>query len=160
MRKFEKLEHVGAVSAIWILILLGVLVAILVPFLATELAHAYSAYTHDFWIIVLLLSTPVALAEIMLAIILILLNRIRADRIFSAAAHNWVRALSVIAAALSASFVAILIWLNMKNTLPPLLGIILMIGVFVPLAVAAVTKSMLSLLRRATKAREELEGVV
>jgi hypothetical protein len=47
-----------------------------------------------------------------------------------------------------------------KNTLPPIIGLVLLIGFFAPLAVALVTKTLLVLLKKATIANEELEGVV
>jgi xanthosine utilization system XapX-like protein len=79
---------------------------------------------------------------------------------FSSTAQKWVRVLSYNAGALSASFAAILIWLNIKNTLPPIIGLVLLLGFFLPLAVALVTRTLLVLLKRATAASEELEGVV
>ena len=160
MNKLEKAAHIGAISIIWILMLLGVLVALAVPAVASEFVNEYSEYANDFWVIAGLLNVPILLAESLLAIILVLLRRIRVDQMFSAAAHKWVRALSYNAGALSASFVLILIWLSIKNTFPPIIGLILVIGVFAPLAVALVTRSLLVLLKRATYASEELEGVV
>jgi len=160
MDRFEKTAHLGAISVIWILVLLGVLVSLAVPFVAAEFVNEYNEYANDFWVIAGLLFIPILLAESLLAIILVLMRRIRVDQMFSAIAHKWVHALSFNAGALSASFVLILIWLNIKNTLPPIIGLILVIGVFAPLAVALVTRSLLVLLKRATHASEELEGVV
>lgn len=160
MNRFEKLSHLGAISAIWVLMLLGVLVAFAAPLVASEFVSEYSEYANDFWVIAGLLILPILLAESLLAIILVLLRRIRVDEMFSPIAHKWVRALSYNAGALSASFVVILIWLNIKNTLPPIIGLVLLIGVFVPLAVGLVTGTLLVLLKRATYASEELEGVV
>jgi hypothetical protein len=141
-------------------VLLGVLVSLAVPFVAAEFVNEYNEYANDFWVIAGLLFIPILLAESLLAIILVLMRRIRVDQMFSAIAHKWVHALSFNAGALSASFVLILIWLNIKNTLPPIIGLILVIGVFAPLAVALVTRSLLVLLKRATHASGELEGVV
>lgn len=160
MNKLEKTAHMGAIGIIWMLMLLGVLVAFAVPLVASEFVSEYSEYANDFWVIAGLLIVPILLAESLLAIILVLLRRIRVDQMFSAIAHKWVRALSYNAGALSASFVLILVWLNIKNTLTPIIGLILVIGVFAPLAVALVTRSLLVLLKRATYASEELEGVV
>jgi hypothetical protein len=160
VNKLEKAAHIVAISVIWMLMLLGVLVALAVPLVATEFVNEYSEYANDFWVIAGLLIIPILLAESLLAIILVLLRRIRVDQMFSPIAHKWVRALSYNAGALSASFVVILIWLNVKNTLPPIIGLVLLIGVFVPLAVALVTGTLLVLLKRATYASEELEGVV
>jgi hypothetical protein len=160
VNKLEKATHIGAISVIWMLMLLGVLVSLAVPLVASEFVNEYSEYANDFWVIAGLLLIPILLAESLLAINLVLLRRIRVDQMFSAIAHKWVHALSFNAGALSASFFLILIWLNIKNTLPPLIGLILVIGVLGPLAVALVTRSLSVLLKRATHANEELEGVV
>lgn len=160
MNKLEKAAHIGAISVIWMLMLLGALVSLALPLVASEFVDEYSEYANDFWVIAGLLIIPILLAESLLAIILVLLRRIRVDQMFSPTAHKWVSALSYNAGALSASVVVILIWLNVKNTLPPIIGLVLMVGVFVPLAVALVTRTLLVLLKRATYASEELEGVV
>lgn len=160
MNRLEKVAHMSAIGIIWVLMLFGVLVSIAVPFVASSLVREYSEYANDFWVIAALLVFPILLAESLLAIILVLLRRIRVDQMFSTLAHKWVRALSYNAAALSLSFVAILAWLNVKNTLPPIIGLVLLIGFFAPLAVALVTRTLLVLLKKATIANEELEGVV
>jgi hypothetical protein len=160
MNKLDKVSYMGAIGVIWILMFFGVLTAIAAPFLASALVSEYSEYADDFWVISGLLLVPVLLAEALLVIILVLLRRIRIDQMFSSAAHKWVRLLSYNTGALSASFVAILIWLNVKNTLPPVIGLVLLLGFFLPLAVALVTRTLLVLLKRATAASEELEGVV
>lgn len=160
MNRFEKVAHVIAIGVIWVLMLFGVLVSIAVPFVASSLVSEYSEYANDFWVIAALLILPILLAESLLVIILVLLRRIRIDQMFSSMAQKWVLALSYNAGALSVSFLALLSWLSFKNTLPPIIGLILLIGVFLPLAVALVTRTLLVLLKRATIANEELEGVV
>jgi hypothetical protein len=160
MNKLDKASYMGAIGVTWILMFIGVLAAIAAPFLASALVSEYSDYANDFWIIAGLISLPILLAESMLVIILVLLRRIRIDQMFSSTAHKWVRVLSYNAGALSASFLAILIWLNVKNTLPPIVGLVLLLGFFLPLAVALVARTLLVLLKRATAASEELEGVV
>ena len=160
MNRLERITHAGANAVIWVLILLGALFSISVPFVASSLVDEYNEYANDLGVITALLFIPILLAVSLLAIILVLLRRIRIDQIFSATAHKWVRALSYNSAFLSASFVVILIWLNIKNTLPPIVALVLLIGFFVPLAVALVTRTLLFLLKRATSASEELEGVV
>jgi hypothetical protein len=160
MNKLDKASYMGAIGVIWILMFIGVLAAIAAPFLASTLASEYGEYAKDFWVITGLLLAPVFLAESLLVIILVLLRRIRIDQMFSSTAQKWVRVLSYNAGALSASFAAILIWLNIKNTLPPIIGLVLLLGFFLPLAVALVTRTLLVLLKRATAASEELEGVV
>jgi hypothetical protein len=79
---------------------------------------------------------------------------------FSVSAQKWVRLLSYNASALAVSFLVILVWLNLKNTLPPAVGIVLVVGFILPLAVALVTRTLLVLLKQATASSEELEGVI
>lgn len=160
MSNLERITHSGANVVIWVLILLGALVSVAVPFLAASLVEAHSEFANDFWGITGLLFLPIVFAESLLVIILVLLRRIRINQIFTATAHKWVLGLSSTAAGLSSSFVVILTWLNIKNTLPPIIGLVLLIGFFAPLAVALVTGALLFVLKRATFASEELEGVV
>jgi hypothetical protein len=140
--------------------LLGGLVSISLPFAVSALVSEYADYANDFGTITILLVVPILLAESLLTIVLVLLRRIRADRMFSISAQGWVRALAYNAGALSVSFALILAWLNIKNTLPPIVGLVLLIGIVAPLAVSLVTRSLLVLLKRATSASEELQGVV
>jgi hypothetical protein len=156
----ENTTRIAAILVIWILMFFGVLTLIAVPFIASTLVAEYSEYTNDFWVITGMLLAPTLLAQSLLIIILVLLRRIRVDQMFSVAAHKWVRALYYNAAALSGTFAVILVWLNIKNTLPPIIGLVLLIGFFLPLAVALVTRTLLVLLKKATAASEELEGVV
>jgi hypothetical protein len=160
VNRFEKAAHIAGIVVIWVLMFFGVLVAIAVPFVSSALVSEYVEYAHDFWPITVMLLAPALLAETLLAIILVLLRRVRVDQMFSVSAHRLVRALSYNASALSAAFVVVLVWLHLKNTLPPVIALVLLIGSFVPLAVALVTRTLLVLLKQATAANEELEGVV
>jgi hypothetical protein len=160
LRGTERAIQIGAIFVIWILMIIGVLVFVAVPFVAGLLVDEYDEYANEFWPIVVMLVTPTLLAESLLVIILVLLRRIRVDQMFSIAAHKWVGALSYNAAALSATFLVILVWLSFKNTLPPIIGLTLLIGCFLPLAVSLVTRALLVLLKNATAKSEELEGVV
>ena len=160
MTQSENTTRIAAILAIWILMFFGVLTLIAVPFIASTLVAEYSEYINDFWVITGLLLAPTLLAQSLLIIILVLLRRIRVDQMFSVAAHRWVRALSYNAAALSATFAVILVWLNIKNSVPAIIGLVLLIGFFLPLAVALVTRTLLVLLKKATAASEELAGVV
>ena len=160
MTSLENATRIGAISVIWILMIIGVVVSIAIPFISSELVNEYSEYANDFWVITLLLMVPTVLAESLLSVILVLLRRIRIDQMFSGSAHKWVRALSYNAAGLSAAFAVIFVWLSAKNTLPPVIALVLIMAFFLPLAVALVTRTLLGLLQKATAATEELEGVV
>lgn len=160
MNRIEKASRVGAVVVITLLMTFGALAMVAVPFIAASLASQYSEYASDIGTITALLVTPVIFSETLLAIILVLLRRIRIDQILTPRSESWVRALTYNAGALSLSFLAILVWLANKNTLPPSVALLLLIALLLPLAVAMVTRTLLGLLRRATTANEELEGVV
>lgn len=160
MNQSDKATRIAAILVIWILVLFGALALIAVPSITSWLVREYSEYRNDFLAITVMLSAPALLAQSILLIILVLLRRIRVDQIFSVSAHKWVRALSYNAAALSTTFLVILVWLTIKNTLPPTVALALVIGALLPLAVALVTRTLLVLLKKATTASEELEGVV
>lgn len=160
MTTLEKITRIGAIVVIWALMLGGVLVALAVPIISTALVVQYAEYEYDFWVITGMLEAPVAIAVTMLVIILVLLRRIRIDRMLTETSFKWVRALSYDAFFLAVSFAVILIWLNIKNTLPPLVGIALILAIFLPLAVSLVTRTLLGLLKKATAASVELEAVI
>jgi len=160
MKKMDVAFRVGAIASIWVLITVGILAGAAVPLISAGLSEQYTEYSKDFWVITGLLIVPVLLAETLLAVILVLMRRIRKDQMFSPAAHRWVRVLSYNSAALSLSFASILAWLNAKNTLPPVIGLALLTAIFLPLAVALVTRTLLGLLKKATEASEELQGVI
>lgn len=160
MNRIERITQVSAIGVIWILMLIGLAVSLVVPFVAADLVKNYSEYANDFWVLTSFLLVPIILAESLLVIILVLLRRIRIDQMFSIDSHRWVSALSFNAAALSALFFVILVWLSIKATLPPLVGLALLIGTFLPLAVALVSRTLLVLLKKATASTEELYGVI
>jgi hypothetical protein len=160
MTTLEKITRIGAIVVIWVLMLGGVLGALAVPVLSAALTIQYAEYANDFWVITVMLEAPVAIAVTLLAIILVLLRRIRIDRMFTATSFKWVSALSYDALVLAVSFAVILIWLNIKNTLPPLVGMALLLAIVLPLAVSLVTRTLLGLLKKATAASVELEAVI
>lgn len=151
----------GANAVIWLLILIGIpLLLFIVPLLAVELASAYSEFSNEGLAIMALIGTPVLLGQTLLVIVLVLLRRIRADRVFAAASYKWVKLLAWNAAALAVSFGAILVWLSAKNTLPPLVLATLLIATLLSLGVALVTATLFGILRQATAVTEELEGLI
>lgn len=160
MNRVEKLTRILSIIVIWVLMILGGLLFLATPLIASGLVDQYSDYAGDFWTITIMLAVPALAAISLLAIVLVLLRRIRIDAMFTTQTNGWVRALSYSAGVLSLSFAFIFGWLTMKNTLPPVIGAMLLIAFLLPLAVALVTRTLLGLLQRATAASEELEGVV
>lgn len=160
MKNLDKWARTAAIAVIWVLIAIGVAVGAGIPFVATALVKEFGEYASDFGTITTLLMIPDSLAIALLVVILVLLRRIRVDQIMTPSTYKWVRALTYVSAALALSFVAIFGWLIYKNTLPPSVAIVLILGVLLPLAVSLVTRTLLGLLQKATQATEELEGVI
>lgn len=131
-----------------------------VPAMAAGLAAQFSEYQANYEVLVLLLGAPVLLGTLLLVLIMILLQRIRLQQMFSRAALQWVQGLIVATTALAASFAAIGIWLTSKNTLPPLVFFALLTLGLISLAVALVTNELRGLLSNAIATSEELSEVI
>ncbi len=161
IKPFEKLTHLFGSAILWLLILLGLLAHVLViPANAYALQDAYSEYANDALTIQILLSLPVLFAQLVLIEILYLLRLIHRNRMFTDQATSWVRALTVTAFLLAGSIGIIAAWLFNENTLLPIVGFVLLTSFLLASAVGLVVISLLGLLRRATQAAQELEGVI
>lgn len=161
MNTIERVSYLLGSILLWLIFFMsGLVVFLIVPILATDLTQAYIEYAQDRFVIQTLLTIPVLLGMVVVLSVLLLLRLIHNDRILSTSAYKWGRGLSFSTFGLAASLFAIGAWLNIKNTLPPLIAIILAAGALVALAVGFVTLTLMSLLKRATTAIEELEGVI
>jgi hypothetical protein len=161
MGKSNRVVELAASLVVWILILIGLVgLVVLVPALAGELADEFSEYQSDFVILVLLLGIPVAVGLAVLGLILVLLRRIRLDRMLAPASYGPIRWLALSSATLAGSFVLIGIWLTLKNTLPPVILIIMSVFALVSLAVSLVTSVLFGLLRKAVAHSDELSEVI
>ena len=159
--KMDGFVRVAAGLVIWLLLALSVPVLLfVVPLLSVELASSYSEFSNEGLALMALIGTPVLLGQTFLGIVLLLLGRIRTDRMFSPKVNKWVRLLGWNAAALAVGFSAILSWFGAKNTLPPLVLLSLIVAILLSLAVALVTASLLGILQRATAATQELDAVI
>ena len=146
---------------IWLLIVLGFAVHLaFVPAVTVELTATYSEYANDGLTIAALLIAPVAFGQILLILVFALLRRIHTDRMLTPQAYKWVKFLITDAYALAASGLALLTWLSVKNTLPPIILAIFLVFTLLALTVALVTTSLLALLKNATAAKLELEEVI
>ena len=136
-------------------------ISLAVPLVITpRLVNYYDAFSNDYVITNLMFETPVLLALSLLVIILILLRRIQTDQILSSATTKWVKAFTAIAGFGALHFVFIGIWASSKNSLHQPTTFILTLLFIISLAVSLVAGSLLGLLKKATAANEELEGVV
>ena len=161
MNTIERLSYLLGSILLWLLFGMGALAAAFIaPAISESLTRTYSEYANDRLVIQLLLTTPVVLGMLIVLAVLLLVRLVHKDQIMSISAYKWVRALALTAFGLAASLLAIILWLNSKNTLPPLVGAVFVTGTLLALAVGFVTLTLTSLLKRATTAVEELEGVI
>jgi len=143
------------------LILMVLYISLAVPLVITpRLVNYYDAFTNDWVTTNFMFESPVLLTLSLLAIILILLRRIQTDQILSSATNKWVKAFTAIAGLLALHFVLIGIWASSKNSLHQPTTFILILMFIISLAISLVSGSLLGLLKKATAANEELEGVV
>ena len=161
VNRLENVIRIGASVAIWALIVIFSIPTVLMPVVLAGLLSEYQReYSLDFLTLTVLVEIPMVLFIALLSIVLLLLRRISVDRIFSKTAHHLVRRLSYNAAILALSLVVIMIWLFTRNAFPPGALIVLTLGVLLFLAVALVSRTLLGLLKEATAASDELEGVI
>lgn len=161
MNTIERISYIAGSALLWLIFAMGGLVtAVIVPILSSDLATTYSEYANDRVVIQLLMTMPALIGMLIVLAVLLLLRLIHNDRILSVSAYKWVQALSISAFGLAFSLLTIGFWLNSKNTFPPLIAVILATGSLIALAVGFVTLTLRSLLKRATTAIEELEGVI
>lgn len=161
MKHSSRVTEQAAQTVLWLLILIGLGgLVILVPALAGELTAEFSQYQSDFMILAALLGLPVLIGLAILGLILVLLRRIRLDRMLAPASYGPIRWLVLASALLAGSFVLIGIWLTIKNTLPPVIAIVLAVLALVSLAVSLVTNVLIGLLKQAVAHSDELREVI
>ncbi len=156
-----RVTEAASACVIWILIFIGLGgLVVLVPALAGELSDQFSEYRGDFLILVFLLGVPVVIGLGILGLILLLLRRIRLDRMLTDVSYKPIRWLVRLAASLAGSFALIGVWLSIKNTLPPVIAIVLAVFALISLAVALVTHVLFGLLKQAVAHSDELREVI
>ena len=159
--KVSKLSGYAAIATLALLILLTTVgLVFVVPAISQGLVTEFSEYANDRWAIQGLLSVPVALTAFTFAEIIYLLRLLNTSEILSDSAFKWVKLLAFTTLALAVSILMIFIWLMGKNTLPPAVAIVLIGSFLLAQAVSFVTFSLLGLLKKATRATQDLEGVI
>ena len=157
----EKINAGAGYVLLAVLALFGLLgLALFAPAWAEGLATRYREFTGDQGFIQTLISAPILAFEFVVFEVTYLLWLVHRDRMFSTTVFKWVRLLSISSFAMAAAFVAIGAWLATKNTLPPAIGFVLAGLTLTSLAIASVTKSLLTLLEKATITKRDLEGVI
>ena len=161
MKVSERIVFVSGCAALVLLQLIFALGWIYgAPALASGLQNEFSEYANDRGLIQFQISAPLVILQLILIEIIYLLWLVHRNRMFSPRVDKWVKLLVMTTLALSASFIAIGIWLSIKQTLPPIVLFGLMGCALGSFSVAMVTQSLLGLLRKATHVSQELEGVI
>ena len=150
-----------AQGLIWLLIGMGLFAEILaIPQVSVGLEQRYSEYNGDAALIQSMLTGLVLLGQLGLVLVILLLRRINSKQLLDVHSVKWVNGLISSSLGLSIVFVALLIWLSLENTMPPGLGILLLVAVFGSLALALITQSLKGVLLGAIDAQDELTGVI
>jgi hypothetical protein len=161
MSSFERFTYVLGSIILWGLIALAAIVLVtFIPVNSAALQGSYLEFSNDTLTIQTLLSVPVLIGQLILFEVMYLIRLVHRNQMFTNRAFKWVRALTISAFALAGSIGFIAIWLASKNTLPPFVAMFLAVTFLLVLAVALVVISLLGLLKRATEASQELEGVI
>lgn len=146
---------------IWVLISIGLAIQLFaLPQISESLAQQYSEYSSDRTVIQVMLSSIVTVAQIVLALIWLLLSRIRTRTLIAQNTLKWVTTLAASLFVAAAAFSFLLAWLIAKDTLPPGLAAVLMLATLVSFTVAMVTISLKAVLREAVSTHLELQAVI
>lgn len=161
MSNLERFTYVLGSAILWGLIALAAIVlATFIPLNSAALQESYVEFANDALTIQILLSVPVLIGQLILFEVMSLIRLVHRNQMFTNHAFKWVRALTISAFAMAGSIGFIAVWLANKNTLPPFVAMVLVSAFLLVLAVALVVISLLGLLKRATEASQELEGVI
>lgn len=145
----------------FLLTLMGVAsIPLAVPQLSNALASRYSEFAGEALTIQILTTIPILLTIAVFIEVIYLQRLVHSDRMFTPKAFKWVRLLAITPLALGSSFILLGTWLALKQALPPAVFLALSALTIFCLAVSMITFSLLGLLRHATSASEELDGVV
>ena len=150
-----------ASGLLWFLQLIALAIHLLfIPATASHLAAVYVEYSGDAVTIQVLLSLIVVSSQVVLWAVWKLLERIKTRQLLDASSIGDVRLLASGSFAVSAFFFALMVWLIVKNTLPPSLSAGLIVAMVVGVTVGLATMALKQVLLEAIAARDELEGVI
>ena len=161
MRTAQDIKVTIAGGLIWFLQFLGLLIhSFAIPQISQSLANTFTEYSSSQVLIQVMMSSLLAVGQVVLAIIWLLMRRVNRNQLLEEQSSNWVSALSAGSFTLGALFASLMGWLISKNTLPPFLAIGLLIAIAVSCIVGLVSASLNGVLKQATQAQLELEGVI
>lgn len=161
MNKLDKVVFGSGYAILGLLMAFGLGVTlVVVPAMVDSLIRTYPEFSEDRFTLSLLLTVPLVIGEALVAEVALLLRLVHKDRMFSERVHKWVSLLAWTSFALAISIASIGFWLAANDTLPPIVLLTIVGLTLLVAAVSIVTRSLLVLLRRATAAAVDLEGVI
>jgi hypothetical protein len=131
-----------------------------IPNVTNLLVDRFAEFANERVSIQLYLTAPVVLTEFILLLIMYLIYLINREKMFTNSVYKWIWMLAGASFGLFVSLVAMYKWLDFIGALPPVVALFLMFSGLLSLAVSFVVLTMLGLLKKATQAARELEGVI
>ena len=150
-----------ATTGIALLIFMGILVEVFaIPVNANSLQAQYSEYAGDAPVIDALLIGIVLFGQTTLVFVAMLLSRISRRTLLSESAKRLVTFLMYSLGGVGVAFFALLLWLMAQNTLPPIVHIVIWVGILLAVIAALVIRTLRSVLSEAINNKTELEAVI
>jgi hypothetical protein len=150
-----------ATTGIALLIFMGILVEVFaIPVNANSLQAQYSEYAGDAPVIDALLIGIVLFGQTTLVLVALLLSRISRRTLLSESAKRLVTFLMYSLGGVGVAFFALLLWLMAQNTLPPIVHIVIWVGILLAVIAALVIRTLRSVLSEAINNKTELEAVI
>jgi MFS family permease len=150
-----------AIIACWVLVALGLAIELLaIPEVSRSLSTTYVEYEGQQVIIQAILTALVGLGQITLALIALLLNRVKNRKLLEPSSSRFTYLLALAFMLVAATLAGLTQWLISRNTLPPYLSIFLIASILTCVIGSLVTIALTEVLKEATSARQELESVI
>ena len=160
MRRIRIAANV-AISGCLALIVFGLLLEVAaIPSVSTSLTSTYEEYKGQLGTIQGILTALVGLGQITLALIALLLNRVKNRKLLEPSSSRLTYLLALAIMLVAATLAGLTQWLISRNTLPPYLSIFLIASILICVIGALVTIALTEVLKEATSARQELESVI
>ncbi|MEO0024274.1 MAG: hypothetical protein RL196_715 [Actinomycetota bacterium] len=146
---------------VWVIVLAGLLTQLFaLPQVSESLSEQYQEYSRDKFFIQTLLTLIVFIGQISLGFIILLLRKVRHQKLLSEGTLKWVKALATSLAAVAGAFGVLICWLMSKNTLPPSLAAVLLLAILLSATMALITLALKGVLQSAIETHLELDGVI
>ncbi len=160
MRRIRITANV-AISGCLALIAFGLLLEVAaIPSVSSSLTSTYKEYKGQLVTIQAILTALVGLGQITLALIALLLNRVKNRKLLEPSSSRFTYLLALAFMLVAATLAGLTQWLISRNTLPPYLSIFLIASILTCVIGSLVTIALTEVLKEATSARQELESVI